>query len=229
MATFLVLVVTAIYGARQFKEAKNLRREQTRPFVVTSIGVEQQMLFMFVIENVGKTPAFNVAVKIDPPLQSDMKNLDDAWILTSPIPTMPPGDRFRTYWESAITVFSEEKPYPHPKTYRAAVTYEDSTGHKYGPEEYVLDFQVYQGQAQGPKGLPELVKALEELTKEHKKWTNGGRGLNVGIVDSVKRARRSERPLHLAAMRRALKDKGVWGALHYWIEVWRNRYGLWTR
>ena len=56
VGTLIVLVVSAVYGIRQFGEAKELRREQARPFVVPSIGVEQQMLFMLVIENVGKTP-----------------------------------------------------------------------------------------------------------------------------------------------------------------------------
>ena len=229
VATFLVLVVTAIYAVRQFSEAKELRREQTRPFVVPSIGVEQQFLFMYVIENVGKTPAFDVSVAFDPAPESDLNDLENAWILTQPIPTMPPGQRFRTYWESALTVFSEEKPYGHPLSYQAFVTYQDSAGRKYGPERYVLDFQVFRGQAGGTKGLPELVKAVEELTKEHRKWTNGIRGLSVGVVDSVKKARRSERPLHLAATRSAVKDKGIWAACKYWIDVWRNRYGLWIR
>jgi hypothetical protein len=229
VGTLVVLLVTAVYAVRQFKEAKELRRDQTRPYVVPSIGVEQQMMFMFVIENVGTTPAFDVAVKFDPPPRSDIKDLDAVSILKEPIPTMPPGQRFRAYWESSLTVFSEEKPYPHPMTYEVTVRYRDAQGHKYGPEKYVLDFHVYEGQAQSQKGMAELVKAVEELTKEHKKWTDGVRGLQVSATNATRKARREDRPFHFRKTRRIYSDEGPVAAGRYWIDVWRRRYGLWSR
>lgn len=191
IGTLLVLIITAAYAIRQFGEAKQLRRDQTRPYVVPSIGVEQQMLFMFVIENIGMAPALDVIVEFDPPLQSEMKDLEAVTILRDPIPTMPPGQRFRAFWESSLTVFDKEKPYEHPMTYRVTVNYRDSYGHRFGPEVYVLDFHVYEGQAIGPKGVSELVKAVEDLTKEHKKWTDGIRGLNVKTTDVTEKGRPS--------------------------------------
>ena len=223
VGTLIVLVVSAVYGIRQFGEAKGLRREQARPFVVPSIGVEQQMLFMLVIENVGKTPAYDVVVAFDPQPQSEMKDLEAVAILKKPIPTMPPGQNFRAYWESSLTVFDEEKPYQHPMTYKVTVTYKDSTGRKYGPEDYVLDFHVYEGQAIGPKGVTELVKAVEELTKEHKKWTDGVRGLNVKTTSAARKARREDRPSHFRRTRQLYSEEGLLEAVRYWIQVWRRR------
>lgn len=116
-----------------------------------------------------------------------MRDIDELRLLTEPIPTMPPHQVFRAYWESSLTVFSEDEPYPHPLSYEVSVTYEDLHGHKFGPEAYILDFRVYQGQASGPKGMGELVKALENLVAEHKKWTDSGRGLRVATVDAIKK------------------------------------------
>ena len=158
-----------------------------------------------------------------------MKDLEAVAILKKPIPTMPPGQNFRAYWESSLTVFDEEKPYQHPMTYKVTVTYKDSTGRKYGPEDYVLDFHVYEGQAIGPKGVTELVKAVEELTKEHKKWTDGVRGLNVKTTSAARKARREDRPSHFRRTRQLYSEEGLLEAVRYWIQVWRRRYGFWSR
>lgn len=228
-ATFVVLLVTAIYAARQFKETKELRRAQTRPYVVPSIDVEQQTLFMFRVENLGTTPAYNVRIEFDDAPRSEMRDLEDLRLLKEPIPTMPPGQVFRAYWESSLTVFSDEKPYPHPLSYRVRVAYEDLRGHHYGPEEYVLDFRVFHGQATGPKGMRELIGEVEKLVKEHKKWTDGVRGIRVNSMDAVQKERREHRPLHFRGMKDARAKHGLKGAVQYWTDVWRRRHGLWSR
>lgn len=228
-ATFVVLLVTAIYAARQFKETKELRRAQTRPYVVPSIDVEQQMLFMFRVENVGTTPAYNVQIEFDEAPRSEMRDIEELRLLKEPIPTMPPGQVFRAYWESSLTIFSDEKPYPHPLSYRVRVTYEDLQGHHYGPEDYVLDFRVFHGQATGPKGMRELVGEVEKLVKEHKKWTDGGRGIRANTIDAVNMERRMDRPMHFRQMKDARAKGGLKGAAQYWIDIWRRRHGLWSR
>jgi hypothetical protein len=228
-ATFVVLLVTAIYAVRQVQAAEKLRRDQARPYVVPSIDVEQRTIFMLKVENVGKTPAHNIELRFDVPPRSEMRDLENLRMLTEAIPTMPPGQRFRAYWESSLTVFDDKKPYPHPLSYRVTVIYEDHQGRVYGPEPYVLDFRVYEGQAAGPKGLTDLIGAVENLAAEHKKWTDGLRGLRVNARDAVKEERRSVRPSHLRQTRRAYADEGLKGATMYWVDVWRRRHGLWSR
>lgn len=41
----------------------------------------------------------------------------------------------------------------------------------YGPETYILDFRMYEGQAVDPKGMNEIANSLEALHKVHKKWS----------------------------------------------------------
>jgi len=228
-ATFLVLLVTALYAVRQVQAAERLRREQARPYVVPSVDVEQQTLFMLKVENIGKTPAFNVKIRFDVPPRSEMRDVENLRMLSEPIPTMPPGQRFRAYWESSLTVFDNKRPYPHPLSYRVTVTYDDHEGRSYGPEPYVLDFRVYEGQAAGPKGMTDLIGAVEKLAAEHKKWTDGIRGLRVNARNAVTEERRSARPFHLRQARKAYEEQGPKGVATYWIDVWRRRYGLWSR
>jgi hypothetical protein len=195
--------------------------------VVVSIDVEQQMLFMLTVENIGSSPAFDVVIEFDQPLRSSLKEIEDVRMFNEPIPMLPPERKFRATWESSIDVFKND--YPHPLNYRATATYKDHHGRRYGPEPYVLDFRMYEGQAIGPKGLNEVVQSLENLLKEHKKWTDGIKGLRVHSVDAIRKDRRDSRPTHIRQMKRAFSQNGFGGAVSYWVGVWRRRYGLWSR
>lgn len=102
-ATFLVLSVTLYFVYQQVAEAARLRREQTRPYVVVSVDVEQQSLFMLTVENVGSTPAFDVVVDFDEPPRSNLKEIEELRMLKEPIPMLPPGRKFRASWEVSLT------------------------------------------------------------------------------------------------------------------------------
>jgi hypothetical protein len=166
-ATFLVLALTLYFVYRQVAEATTLRRDQTRPYVVVSIDVEQRSLFMLTVENVGSTPAFDVVIKFDKPLRSSMKEIEQVRMLQEAIPMLPPSRRLRAFWEDSSAVFKDDCPYP--LSYQATVKYKDQNGRKYGPETYVLDFRMYEGLATGPKGINELVNSVEKLCEVCKK------------------------------------------------------------
>jgi len=226
-AMVLVLAITLVFVYRQVSEASKLRHEQSRPYVVVSIDIEQRFLFVLAVENVGTTAAHNVDLTFDKPLRSRLKEIEDVGMLQKPIPILPPRRRMRATWESSLDVFQDE--YPHPLTYEATATYSDREGRKYGPEKYTLDFRTYRGQAAGMKGMPELVSAVESLQKEHAKWTDGVRGLLVHHVDRVQKARRDDRPWRIRKIREAYAAGGVVGAASLWIKYMRRRYGLWSR
>jgi hypothetical protein len=227
LGTLGVAVWAAFYAKKQLDESQEMRLAQTRPYVVVSIGVEQQMLFMLVVENVGKVPAQNVRVQFDELPQSSIRELDDLRLLKEAIPTMPPGHRYRAYWESALVVFSEKEPYPYPMSYQVEVSYEDQQGHSFGPERHILDFRVYEGQAQGPKGLGELVKAVEAIAKQQKQWAQ--KGLRVRASNQDKAERRSVRPMILDRAIRAKRENGWAGLLRYGVEQFQRRHGLHLR
>lgn len=222
-----VVIWTARYAKGQLDEARRTRLAQARPFIVVSADVEQREMLMLSVENVGTVPALNVRVQFDELPHSPITSLDEVAMFNAPVPMMPPGHRYSAYWEQGWRIFNEKKPYEHPMTYRAEVTYEDQAGHEFGPEQYVLDLRVFKGQAVHPKGLPELVKAIEEFRDEHKGWTR--RGLFVRAVDEVTRERRSYRPILIGRALRA-KDEGGWRGLGLFVaEHFRQRHGLHER
>ncbi|MEO2106133.1 MAG: hypothetical protein ABGZ36_10900 [Actinomycetota bacterium] len=231
LATLAVIIASAFYAKKQYELGRETRRDQSRPYVVVSIDVEQQHVFMLCVENVGRSPAFNVRINFDKPPRSLHKDIENVRMLKDPIPTLPPRRKLRAWWEVAFDVFSSEKPYPHPLSYRVEVSYEDHEGHEYGPETYILDFRVYEGQPQGLKGLNELIAAVETLHRQQKAFTE--KGLLVRTTNQDRSDGRVHRPIHLLRAMRE-KDKGGWIAfLRYWVGWIQRKYGLyikeWTR
>lgn len=223
-ATFVVLLLTALFAVWQLREARTLRREHSRPYVVLSLDIQQRVMLMFNVENVGQRPAYNVTISFDQPPQSTLKDIENLRILREPIPTMPPRQVFHAYWESAFTVFDAKEPYPYPMHYRASVTYGDAQGHSYGPEEYVLDFRVFEGQAVAPKGLSALVTAVEAIQKQQKGWQQ--RGLVVRVRDEDRARRRQDRPVILLKGMREWDKRGLRGLVGYHVDRFRRRHGL---
>lgn len=193
--------------------------------VVVSIDVEQRSVFMLTLENVGATPAYNVTLASHPPLRSTLKDFESIRMLNEPIPMLPPGRKFRAMWEVGWHVF--EAKYPHPLSYDTVVSYRDHEGFQYGPEKYLLDFRAYEGQAVGLRGLHEIAESLDQLFKEHKKWTKAERGVRVFSIEEETDARRESRPFRLRDARRELRENGLFAAIRYWVRLLQRRYGLW--
>lgn len=163
----VVLVATLIYARRQVSEAQALRQEQSRPHVVPSIDIEQEQMLVLAVENIGRTTAHDVRIQFDEGPFSTIGDIETAQFLREPIPTMPPGHRYRVNWELGFKVFEDD--YPHPRTYGVTVSFSDALGRPLEPERYVLDFGVYQGQATGEPGIPEIARTLKEIQRELKR------------------------------------------------------------
>lgn len=160
----VVLVVTAVYARTQIVEARRLRREQTRPFVVPSVAIEQREMLVFVLENLGGRPAIDVHVRFDKGPFSTIGGIEELRLLREPTPTMVPGQRFRVHWEIGFNALADD--YPHPKSYNVAVSYHDPDGTPYGPEMHLLDFRIFDGQATGLRGLSDIARTLEQIRQK---------------------------------------------------------------
>jgi hypothetical protein len=224
-ASVVVMALTLVFVRGQVREAVRLRREQTRPYVVVSLDVEQGQLFMIVVENAGTSAAYDVSIEFDVPPSSALKEIETVRMLREPIPLLPPGRRYRAAWDVGHQVLDDA--YPHPRTYRPTVRYHDHEKHRY-EDTFVLDFNIYDGQALSEPGIPELVRAVEGLGKTFQKWTDGTRGLLTHNIDIERQRRRTNRPSHIRRASREWQEKGPWAAIMYWIDLWRRRYG-WLR
>jgi hypothetical protein len=70
---FVVLVVAALVAYRQVSEARRLREEQARPFVLIDVVV-WNTIAEFTITNSGATIARNVRFEFNPPLKSSLQH-----------------------------------------------------------------------------------------------------------------------------------------------------------
>lgn len=98
-AQFVLLIVAALFGWQQLREAKELREDQTRPFVVIDLGSTRKPFFDLVISNIGATMARDVTFKFAPEPETTMKEaaLDRLKMFREGISTLPPGKEIRAY------------------------------------------------------------------------------------------------------------------------------------
>lgn len=184
VATALVAAVTAFFILRQLhaareqlRDARSAQAEQERPYVVVSIDQSEagSQLMDLVIQNVGKTPARNVRLTLDPaPVRAEETpglELAKARLFNEPLPLLPPGRVIRTFFDSAI----DRKDSDLPTEYSVQVTYENSAGETWD-EESVLDLDTLKGAMfVTTYGMHHLAKAVREMSKHLSKASVLGR------------------------------------------------------
>lgn len=218
MGTVVVTVLLAFYAARQVREARRLREEQTRPFVVVTI--EPDWLASLLVKNVGTTVATEVRIAFDPPFQSHFKDEPLPIFRDDGIPSMPPGMELRFSVISMIQYLNDRDV---PGQYRVTVTCRNFDGSKSYEDIYLIDLDVFEGMEPPPDGLPELVKAIEKVTKEIHKWSDGGRGLLVHAEDRRRLVRRKRRYRARSRFRHDRGSRGFVGALRHRAHAWWGR------
>ena len=98
-AQLVVVGWAALYARGQVREARTLREEQARPFVMVDLERWDQPFVNLVVANLGKTMARNVRISFDPPLESSFDKkapvpIGQLKLFTAPIPSLAPGKRF---------------------------------------------------------------------------------------------------------------------------------------
>jgi hypothetical protein len=222
-ATFAILVLTALFAWRQLREAARLRREQTRPFVVIQYEF-RDVLIQLAIRNLGKTVARNVKTSFDRPLQSRQfgdERFAEMALFRDGIPNLAPGQEIRVHFDH----FPNRVDGGLPMRYVASIKYDDHEGRALPADEFVLDLSPYKQAARGPKGLHELVEAVERVRGEMAKWTDGSHGLLVNAVDRARTHRAEERSYRLGQALRVRRDKGWLSALLHLANDWQRRGG----
>ena len=139
--TLLVLGVTAIFAYLQIRDARRLREEEARPVVVVDFDVDRRPhIIDLAFENFGRTTAHNVKVTFDPPLTSKVFNGDYVHFFSNTFPTLAPGKRVASVFDSAIQRLQSDL----PKHYEATAVYTDRNGRRY-EDKYPLDLSVLEG------------------------------------------------------------------------------------
>lgn len=182
-----VALVFALFAALlawwQLREARRLRLEQARPYVVVfmrSSAVDPQLVDV-VVRNFGPTAAFDVVAQFEPePRRTDGFGGTEAVWLPPAIPVLAPGQEWWTLWDFG----RERQDSGLPDKHEVSVRWKDSRG---APDksESVLDWGQYQGRRWTvQKTIHDVAKELVEIRKHLDAAREGvGRGLAVYVRD----------------------------------------------
>jgi hypothetical protein len=187
-----VLVVAAIFAWRQVKEARVLREEQNRPFVVVDFDCEQGYMMYLEVVNMGTSLARDVSIEIDPPLESAIDiEVGKLKMLNEGIATLAPGKRYRTFFDMGFRRAEAEHDYTMNHT--AQVRYKDEKGKRTFDETLNLDMDQYMHMNTiTRRGIHDVHKQLEAIQKTLKGWSaNIGRGM-VAMSHAEEKAREDE-------------------------------------
>jgi hypothetical protein len=199
-STVGIYLALGIFAWIQVLQARRLREEQARPFVV--VDFEPGFLIYLTVENIGRTMARDLTIHFDPPLDSTLaqpREIDESPPLHGePIPTLPPGKQIRVVFDQ----YGERLGSDLPRSYQVEVRYRGPFGQKYPPDTYRLDLGVYLGSQPPREGLPELVAEVKKTREELAKWRPGTSGLLVHTVDKRRQNRREWRRQHVRTLRR---------------------------
>jgi hypothetical protein len=219
-ATVGIYIVIGLFAWRQVREARRLREEQARPFVI--VDFEPGWLVYLTVENLGRTMARDVIIQFDKPLTSSLpgrSELDESPLFREPIPALPPGKKIRVLFDE----FNGRTAAGLPLTYDVEVRYLGPTSGKPWKDTYRLDLGMYVGSALPPKGIPELVTEVEKIRKEIQKWTErSGRGLLAHTFDQRRLDMIDRRHDHV----RVLRQLGSKALAQRLLAQARRRFGL---
>ena len=187
--TFLVIAAAAFVAWRQVKEARTLREEQARPFVVIDFE-PWGVIIDLKITNVGKTVARDVQFDFEPRLAAakddkpGLTPIAETNLFTNGIPSLPPGKEITLFFDS----FLERNEKGLPDKYDVDVSYSDPSGKRY-TEQTVLDLAVYFDLGQITRhDIHDVHKQLEKIAKTLAGWTHP-EGVKIMIPEDRRRYR----------------------------------------
>jgi hypothetical protein len=173
-ATALVAVAAAIFALRQLSDARKVRIDEARPYIVVDFedSPATPVIIDFVIKNLGRTAAYDVEMVWDPKPVESLAGRDDEFanvrMFREPILMIAPGRELRIFFDSRMERTPDKG---LPSLYTLTVRYAASKdlGKLSFTEEFKLDLDSREGGTYVEAlGIHHAAKALQDLTKAFK-------------------------------------------------------------
>jgi len=169
------LVVASIAGVlvwQQVRHGRQVREDQTRPYVIVDFEF-QGWEVVVAIRNVGTSPAFDVRMKFDKPLESPGRlDPEELAVFTEGIPMLAPGRSIAIPLGSGPQFFSADGE-GVPLRYSATVTYRGPNNKRsYDDPPLVLDLMPYKHTLVERDDLHQIHQNLKEIKTLMKSWTS---------------------------------------------------------
>ena len=177
-ATALIALAAGIVALIQVRQAKALREEQARPYVVAFMEPSKawSQAMQIVVQNFGKTAAYDVRLNASPTIMrcggANPLELEPV-ALFERLSVLVPGERWFTLWETGPrrAKFNVAHPSdPFPSRHSVRVSYRNYRG-----KEYREDLEFNWAPHEGRHWITEYsehdsAKALGEIKDILKKW-----------------------------------------------------------
>ena len=160
---FGLTLLTYFYVLFTWEMLERMKTEsylERRPYLVADFKSPKSNLH-FELENIGKTPALNVKVKVTPDFEL-LKKEDtiNSTIFNDKIEFFPPKKIIETYLSSTSSFFEK-----NPDKFTVELNYEDSFKKKFS-EKIILDLNHHKKQSYViEKDMKDVVKGINELKK----------------------------------------------------------------
>ncbi|WP_286760345.1 hypothetical protein [Salegentibacter sp. UBA1130] len=166
--SFGMIVLTYFYVVFTWEMLQRIETQnylEKRPYIIADFYKERQVLKIYV-ENIGKTPAKNVKVKLQPDIVTFQSKSLNQTLFENPIQFFPPGKKVETAINSMNTFFKEEE----NRNFQIKILYEDVATNKEFSEVIDIDLDhLAQENDIITKTTHDLVKSIDKLTKEIKR------------------------------------------------------------
>jgi hypothetical protein len=169
----LLAVIAARYAWSQYSAARQTRDEQAQPYVAIYMEPTEadRNAVDLIVKNFGATAARDIAITIEPPLQSSLNAEVDKVNVPSVIRTLVPGQQWSTFWDT--TFHREDRGLPTHHT--ATIEFKDSRNRTLGPYTFDLDWDAILGRGYiVTYGMHQLAVAVREIRDLLKGWRTPG-------------------------------------------------------
>lgn len=204
VGALVVAVVAGILVWLQVRHAIQAREDQTRPYVIVDFEFRDWEV-MLAIRNIGTSPAMDVKISFDKPLQAPhIDDPEELAVFRDGIPMLAPGRVIAIPFGTGPSFFEEKVDEDLPLRYVARVEYSGQGGRKrYRDADLFLDLTPYKHTLVERDDLHQIYQNLKDIKTVMKSWTSGRR-LRVNTVtqtevDEKHRAWRDEQATRRAA------------------------------
>jgi hypothetical protein len=186
--TAVVASVALVAVGLQLREARTLRLAQAQPYVVVALEPSPagDWVIDLVVRNLGTTAALDVTLSIEPAPCRAAGGGDRQVLFPPRLPTLVPGQEWRTLWDTLIARGESELPDQHTAT----VTFVDAVGGRH-VLTFALDFgPLKQRDVVTVRTMHDVGVAARDVAALLKGFKEGSAGLKVIARDGDARDRR---------------------------------------
>lgn len=160
VAAWLALVVYIVTGVliwRQVKEAKALREDQARPFLLLDFEWDEGSV-QFVLRNIGKTAAYEVTFAF---IESPVASFDHGFRTSQleDLAMIAPGRELRFDFD----VFANRLAKKLPTAFTYTAHYKTASGRAVKDGPFTIDMRILDGARVPSKGLHQIATGIERL------------------------------------------------------------------